>query len=166
MLQVIAGHHPSDPDCVDAPFTAESAGPDLAGIRIGMVTENHISDQADPALRPTFEAAVGVLAVRGADVREVRLPYYQEVCTANIATITAEALAYHRGDLSGRWRDCATAAEPAAVHLGSPFGSHRDSAAQVSRSEPCISMTRCRDGRGSQRSRRITLTCRYELAGW
>jgi aspartyl-tRNA(Asn)/glutamyl-tRNA(Gln) amidotransferase subunit A len=104
-LEVIAGLHPSDPDCVDAPFTAPPAAADLAGVRIGMVTENHIAEDADPALRPAFEAAVAVLAARGADVREIRLPYWQEMVTANIVTLMAEALGYHRGDLASRWDD-------------------------------------------------------------
>jgi aspartyl-tRNA(Asn)/glutamyl-tRNA(Gln) amidotransferase subunit A len=105
VLQVIAGHHPSDPDCVDASFIFEPAGPDLAGVRVGVVTENQISGQADPALRSAFEAAVGVLAAQGADVREVRLPYWHEVKTANTVTLVAEALAYHRKDLRRRWAD-------------------------------------------------------------
>jgi aspartyl-tRNA(Asn)/glutamyl-tRNA(Gln) amidotransferase subunit A len=48
---------------------------------------------------------VAVLAARGADVREVRLPYWREMVTANIVTIMSEALAYHRGDLASRWDD-------------------------------------------------------------
>jgi aspartyl-tRNA(Asn)/glutamyl-tRNA(Gln) amidotransferase subunit A len=105
VLEVIAGSHPSDPDCADAPFTAGTPEPDLRGVRVGVVTENQISDQADPALRPAFDAAVAVLAARGADVREVRLPYWHEMVTANMVTMMAEALAYHRGDLATRWGD-------------------------------------------------------------
>jgi aspartyl-tRNA(Asn)/glutamyl-tRNA(Gln) amidotransferase subunit A len=105
VLEVIAGLHPSDPDCVDAPFTAGEPAQDLAGIRIGVVTENQISAEADPAVRPALEAAVAVLAGQGADIREVRLPYWQEMVTANIATMSAEALAYHRGDMCSRWGD-------------------------------------------------------------
>jgi aspartyl-tRNA(Asn)/glutamyl-tRNA(Gln) amidotransferase subunit A len=105
VLEVIAGHHTSDPDCVDAPFTAESATSDLAGIRVGVAIENQFSDHADPAARPAFDAAVAVLAASGADVREVRLPYWSETATANTVTMAAEALAYHRGDLRTRWTD-------------------------------------------------------------
>jgi aspartyl-tRNA(Asn)/glutamyl-tRNA(Gln) amidotransferase subunit A len=105
VLEVIAGHHPSDPDCANAPFTAEAPAPDLSGVRIGVVTENQISEQADPQLRPAFEAAAAVLAARGADVREVRLPYWHEMVTANIVTMMAEAFAYHHGDLATRWDD-------------------------------------------------------------
>lgn len=105
VLQVIAGHHSSDPDCVDAPFTAQPPTADLAGVRIGVVTENQFSDQADPALRPAFDAAVAVLVACGADVRDVRLPYWSELVTANMVTIMSEALAYHRPDVRARWAD-------------------------------------------------------------
>ena len=105
-LEVIAGPHPSDPDSVDAPpFTPPDLPADLAGVRIGLVLEDQLSDQADPALRPAFEAAVAALAARGADVREIRLPYWREMVTANIVTIMAEAFAYHHGDLGRRWND-------------------------------------------------------------
>jgi aspartyl-tRNA(Asn)/glutamyl-tRNA(Gln) amidotransferase subunit A len=105
VLEVIAGHHASDPDCADAPFAAGPALPDLSGLRVGVVTENQISELADPALRPAFEAAAAVLAAHGAEVREVRLPYWPEMVTANIVTMVAEALAYHHGDLGARWGD-------------------------------------------------------------
>ena len=105
VLEVIAGHHPSDPDCVDAPFTAQSADGDLGGVRVGVAIENQFSGQADPAARPAFDAAVAVLAARGADVREVRLPYWSEMATANMVTMESEALAYHRADLRARWAD-------------------------------------------------------------
>jgi aspartyl-tRNA(Asn)/glutamyl-tRNA(Gln) amidotransferase subunit A len=105
VLEVIAGLHPSDPDCADAPFQADAPARDLAGVRVGVVTENQICSEADPAVRPALEAAVAVLAGQGADVREARLPYWTEMVTANIATMSAEALAYHRGDMGGRWGD-------------------------------------------------------------
>jgi aspartyl-tRNA(Asn)/glutamyl-tRNA(Gln) amidotransferase subunit A len=104
VLAAIAGHDPSDPDCVDAPFTAGSYQ-DLSGMRIGVVTDDHLSDEADPALRPAFEAAVAVLAGQGAEVFETRLPLWSEVSTANMVTMLSEALAYHRQDLSHRWGD-------------------------------------------------------------
>ncbi len=105
VLEVIAGHHPSDPDCVDAPFIARGHAGDLAGLRVGLVTEHQLSDQPDPALLPALEAAAGALAAQGADVREAQLPYFPEVVAASIATTVAEALAYHRDDLGRRWLD-------------------------------------------------------------
>ena len=104
-LEVIAGPHPGDPDCVDAPFMATPPPPDLTGVRIGVVTENQITDAADPAVRPAFEAAVAVLAACGADVREARLPYWPEMETAFAVITASEALAYHHNDLRDRWGD-------------------------------------------------------------
>jgi aspartyl-tRNA(Asn)/glutamyl-tRNA(Gln) amidotransferase subunit A len=104
VLAAIAGYDPSDPDCVDAPFAAGSYR-DLSGLRIGVVMDDHLSDEADPALRPAFEAAVSVLAAHGADVFETRLPLWAEVSTANMVTMVSEAFAYHRQDLRDRWAD-------------------------------------------------------------
>ena len=41
----------------------------------------------------------------GAVLVEVELPFYDEVTTATMATMAAEALAYHREDMRGRWSD-------------------------------------------------------------
>ncbi len=52
-----------------------------------------------------FDAAVDALAGLGADVVEVRCPYYQEVTAAGLMTMASEAFAYHRNDLRDRWHD-------------------------------------------------------------
>ncbi len=105
MLGVIAGAHPSDPDCVEAPFAVPEWAGDLSGVRIGVVREGHFPEHGDPALTTTFDAAVDVLVRAGADVREVVLPYRQEMITADMITMGCEALAYHRTDLARRWDD-------------------------------------------------------------
>ncbi|HVV09867.1 amidase [Amycolatopsis sp.] len=105
VLEVLAGPDASDPDCVDAPFTAPEFTGDLTGLRIGVVREHHFPEGGDPAVEGTFDAAVAVLAERGASVIEVELPYWQEMITADMITMGCEALAYHRGDLSRRWDD-------------------------------------------------------------
>ncbi|HEY2699825.1 MAG TPA: amidase [Pseudonocardiaceae bacterium] len=108
VLATIAGHHPSDPDSVSAPFRVpEDLGKaDLAGLRVGVVRdEHHFPDNGDPALLDTFSAAVAVLAELGATVVEVRLPYWSQMCTANMLTLACEALAYHRSDATERWTD-------------------------------------------------------------
>jgi len=105
VLEVIAGEHRSDPDCVDAPFTAPEWGGDLAGLRIGVVREGHFPEQGDPATEQAFDAAIAVLARAGASITEVRLPLRQEMITADMITMGCEALAYHRTDLSTRWDD-------------------------------------------------------------
>ncbi|GAB2990261.1 amidase [Amycolatopsis acidiphila] len=105
VLEVLAGPHASDPDCVDAPFTAPEFTGDLSGLRVGVVREHHFPEGSDPALAATFDAAAAVLAEQGATVVEVTLPYWQEMITADLVTMGCEALAYHRADLTGRWTD-------------------------------------------------------------
>jgi aspartyl-tRNA(Asn)/glutamyl-tRNA(Gln) amidotransferase subunit A len=72
---------------------------------VGVVREHHFPDDGDPALASTFDAAVAALAGLGAEVVEVSLPLWSEMITADMITMGCEALAYHRGDLSGRWND-------------------------------------------------------------
>jgi aspartyl-tRNA(Asn)/glutamyl-tRNA(Gln) amidotransferase subunit A len=105
VLEVLAGHHASDPDCVDAPFTAPELDTDLSGLRIGVVRENQLPANSDPTVAGAFDTAVAVLAEQGATVSEVTLPYWQEMVTTNLITMGSEALAYHRNDLSNRWED-------------------------------------------------------------
>lgn len=105
VLEVIAGPHASDPDCVDAPFTAPGLDGDLAGLRVGVVRAHHFPDGADSALSGAFDAAVGQLAAVGAEVVEVELPFWSQLLTANMLTLTCEALAYHRTDTTTRWLD-------------------------------------------------------------
>ncbi|MGW4590513.1 amidase [Amycolatopsis thermoflava] len=105
VLEVLAGLDTSDPDCVDAPFSAPAFDGDLSGLRVGVVREGHFPDHADPALTGAFDAAVAVLAEQGATVVEVTLPYWHEMITADMVTMGCEALAYHRNDLAGRWGD-------------------------------------------------------------
>jgi aspartyl-tRNA(Asn)/glutamyl-tRNA(Gln) amidotransferase subunit A len=105
VLEVIAGYHPSDPDCVDAPLSLPDFGGSLEGMRIGVVREHHFPEQADPALGPAFDEALTTLASLGAVLTEVALPYWQEMLIANLVTMSAEALAYHRNDLVHRWED-------------------------------------------------------------
>jgi aspartyl-tRNA(Asn)/glutamyl-tRNA(Gln) amidotransferase subunit A len=105
VLAVIAGPHPSDPDCVDAPFAVPEWADDLSGVRIGVVREGHFPELGVPELDSVFDAAVAVLRGAGATVTEVTLPYRQEMITVDMITMGCEALAYHRTDLSERWDD-------------------------------------------------------------
>lgn len=106
VLQVIAGHHPSDPDSVDVPLDLPALdGGQLDGLRIGVVREHHFPDGSDPAAAPAFEAAIAALTGLGATAVEVELPYWHEMLTANLVTACAEALAYHRNDAAARWGD-------------------------------------------------------------
>jgi aspartyl-tRNA(Asn)/glutamyl-tRNA(Gln) amidotransferase subunit A len=107
MMSIIAGYHPSDESCVERPvddYLGALTG-DLRGVRIGAVREHHFPEDADPALSPCFDGALSILSDLGADIVEVVLPWYNEVSAALWVTMTAEALAYHRGDLQDRWAD-------------------------------------------------------------
>jgi aspartyl-tRNA(Asn)/glutamyl-tRNA(Gln) amidotransferase subunit A len=108
VLNVIAGLHPSDPDCVDLPLDLPAGlfgAPSLEGLRIGVVRARHFPEGADPAAAPAFEAAMTTLTGLGATTVELELPYWTEMLTANLVTACAEALAYHRNDLAARWGD-------------------------------------------------------------
>ncbi|WP_329252589.1 amidase [Actinoallomurus sp. NBC_01490] len=105
VLEVIAGHHPSDPDCVDLPLSPPDFTGSLEGLRIGVVREHHFPERSDPALGPVFDEALATFTSLGATLTEVALPYWHEMLTANLVTMCAEALAYHRNDLVERWAD-------------------------------------------------------------
>lgn len=105
VLDVLAGHHPSDPDSVDAPYTAPVFSGSLDGVRIGVVRENHFPERADPALAPLFDDAIGTFTSLGATLTEIALPYWNEMLITTLVTMCSEALAYHRNDLLGRWDD-------------------------------------------------------------
>jgi aspartyl-tRNA(Asn)/glutamyl-tRNA(Gln) amidotransferase subunit A len=107
MLSIIAGYDPSDECCaavaVDDYVSALDGS--LSGVRVGVDREHHFPDDADPALRVTFEQAVTGLESLGATIVEVSLPYYDEMRAGLLATMLSEALAYHRDDLQARWHD-------------------------------------------------------------
>jgi len=107
MLQVMAGHHPSDPDSAAAPVpdylgALEGAG-SLAGVRVGVDREHHFPADADPELGPCFDAAIGELERLGATLVDVSLPCWAELSTATMLILAAEGAAYHRQDLRPRW---------------------------------------------------------------
>jgi aspartyl-tRNA(Asn)/glutamyl-tRNA(Gln) amidotransferase subunit A len=109
MLRVMAGHHPSDPDSATVPvpdyLEALTDAGDLAGLRVGVDRQHHFPPDADPDLRPSFDAAVAALEGLGATLVDVSLPYWQELNTATMLILAAEGAAYHRQDLVGRWDD-------------------------------------------------------------
>jgi aspartyl-tRNA(Asn)/glutamyl-tRNA(Gln) amidotransferase subunit A len=108
MLQVLAGHDPSDACAVDEPVPDYLAGltGDLTGLRIGVDSlGQHVGEDADPATVASLEAAIAVLAGLGATVTGVELPYYAEMNAATRVTSRSEAFAYHAPDFTSRWGD-------------------------------------------------------------
>jgi aspartyl-tRNA(Asn)/glutamyl-tRNA(Gln) amidotransferase subunit A len=110
VLDVIAGYHPSDPDSIEVPvgeYLAALDGTDgsLAGLRVGVDRIHTLSDAADPAVAPAFEAALEALAARGATLVDVSLPYYAEMTAVCAITVCSELSAYHARDFRSRWGD-------------------------------------------------------------
>ncbi len=108
VLEVIAGHHPSDATAADIPVGDYTGGldGDLRGVRIGVTSlADHAGSAADPAAEKVFADAVDALAASGAVVVPVELPLYDEMRAANMVIMLSEALAYHLPDLRARWSD-------------------------------------------------------------
>ena len=105
ILQVIAGPDPADPDCVNESFLPPVYDGDLSGVRVGVVRTHAMVPGASAALAPVFDSAVAVIAGMGATLVEVELPLWVETVTAAMVTLSCEALAYHKTDMSTRWGD-------------------------------------------------------------
>ena len=76
--QVIAGHHLIDQTTIDQPTPAivEAVNqPDVAGMRIGVVTE-FAGEGYDPQVEARFDEAVEILTSAGAEVVEVSCPNF------------------------------------------------------------------------------------------
>ncbi|TNC25148.1 amidase [Amycolatopsis alkalitolerans] len=107
MLTVLAGHDARDATSVDRPVGDYSSGltGSLEGMRIGIDMLLDRSPMTVPELKPALDAAVAELTAAGAEVVEVRLPLYDELKSATMIGLTAEAYAYHQPDLRARWLD-------------------------------------------------------------
>ncbi|MBF0688392.1 MAG: amidase [Cellulomonas sp.] len=108
MLEVMAGHDPSDPNASTAPVDAYTAAldGDVAGLRIGVPTEYFLDhDLLDPEVRAAVLAGVDLLVGMGARARDVVVPDAAAAKDATHLVLVAEAYAYHRHDLVHRWED-------------------------------------------------------------
>jgi aspartyl-tRNA(Asn)/glutamyl-tRNA(Gln) amidotransferase subunit A len=108
LLQVMAGHHPGDPDAAAAPV-GEYAGAltgSVAGLRVGVPTPYFFdSPHLDAEVKAAVLAAIDALAGLGATVVETEVPLAAQAKDANTVTMVAEAFAYHRNDLVSGWTD-------------------------------------------------------------
>jgi aspartyl-tRNA(Asn)/glutamyl-tRNA(Gln) amidotransferase subunit A len=107
MLSVMAGHDATDPTSSQVPaddYAAALTG-DLTGLRIGFDTLEWTGDVTDPDLAAIAAAARAVLVAAGAEVVDVQLPLYEELVTAQLITMGAEAATYHLPDLQTRAQD-------------------------------------------------------------
>jgi aspartyl-tRNA(Asn)/glutamyl-tRNA(Gln) amidotransferase subunit A len=107
MLTAMAGPDPDDPCTVDVPLDdyAGALGQPVAGLRVGAARPHRRADDVDPDLAPCFDSALQALAGAGAEVVDLEIPHYRELCDATLVASGAEAFAYHRADLGERWTD-------------------------------------------------------------
>ena len=103
VLQAIAGYDPRDPATVQEPvpdYTGElDAG--VEGLTLGVPT-NYFFDDVDPEVESIVRDAIGVLEAQGARVREVEIPYAQQMMAVEFGLIVPEASAYHQTMLRER----------------------------------------------------------------
>ena len=92
-LAAIAGHDPHDPQTWDAPVPAYAAALDgnIAGLKLGIVTERVHTDANDPEVRDAVIAATEVLGGLGAEVRELSLPLIVNSSEISYAIISSDA---------------------------------------------------------------------------
>jgi len=88
MLNVMAGYDPQDPTSLHSQPTDYLAGLNsgVKGLRIGVV-RNFFFEQATDEVCRTVDAAIGVLASLGAEVRDVEIPSLQYMTLAEPAWV-------------------------------------------------------------------------------
>ncbi|MCH7477178.1 MAG: amidase [SAR324 cluster bacterium] len=100
LLQAIAGEDPEDPTTLGAQAQEYSRYLEggLQGVRIG-VPANYFFDDLHPEVDSGVRKAIAQLAELGAEVREVSLPFMEEVAWAWEAIALPEALVVHEEHL-------------------------------------------------------------------
>lgn len=99
-LNALAGYDPRDPGSVDVPAEdyTQALGGDVKGVRVGVPT-NYFFDHVDPELAAGARAAIAALEAEGAALREVEIPYADQILAVEYAICLSEASEYHRGML-------------------------------------------------------------------
>ena len=109
MLDVIAGHDPSDPLSADVATDAYAAALDgsVAGLRIGVLRHHHVDAPfVDASAIAAFESRARSLWRRVArELEEIDVPAWDILNEACLPIFMSEALAYHRRNLAERWED-------------------------------------------------------------
>jgi aspartyl-tRNA(Asn)/glutamyl-tRNA(Gln) amidotransferase subunit A len=91
------------------PGYAASLDLPLAGLRVGVDRERHLGgSKVDPAVIDAFDAAIDVLREAGAIVREMSIPFYDEVVGATMIITDTEAYSLHRHVLRDHWTEYGT----------------------------------------------------------
>ncbi len=108
VLSVIAGHDPRDPTSAaeSVPDYEATLDGDLRGLRIGVPT-NYFGDGADASVLDAVEAALAVLAARGASVTRLAVPMMDAVATYSGMVSRVEGAAIHAQWMRARPADYA-----------------------------------------------------------
>ena len=108
MLDVLAGHDPSDPLCAYVAIDPYAAGLDgsVAGLRIGVVRHHHVDAPfVDASAIAAFESTLAALdAAARKSKRSTCRPGTSSMRRA-CPIFMSEALTYHRRNLAERWED-------------------------------------------------------------
>ena len=110
MLELIAGHDPLDPASANVATGGYAAELDrgVRGLRIGVIRHFYARDmQAQAEMAAGIEAALGVFADLGAEVREVETAPLGEYAACNRVIFASEAYAIHEKWLQERPQDYA-----------------------------------------------------------
>jgi aspartyl-tRNA(Asn)/glutamyl-tRNA(Gln) amidotransferase subunit A len=100
VLAATAGHDRADPASLDVPVPDYLATLDhgIDRLRVG-VPSNFYFDQVSPEVDRAVRAALAVLEGAGARLREVTIPYADQILSAEWAIMLPEASAYHQRTL-------------------------------------------------------------------
>ena len=108
LVQAMAGHDPGDPASADCPipdYRAALKG-DVKGLRIGHVRHFYERDnEANAATREAIDAAAGVFAGLGCEVRELTLSPLADWAACGMTIMQCEAYAIHEANLRTRFGD-------------------------------------------------------------
>jgi aspartyl-tRNA(Asn)/glutamyl-tRNA(Gln) amidotransferase subunit A len=97
VLNAIAGFDRLDPATVDVPVPdyTTALGEGIAGLRVGVPT-NYFFDHVHEDVAAAVRTALGVLEGLGAELREVAIPYADQILAAEWGILLPEASAYHQ----------------------------------------------------------------------
>ena len=106
-LGAIAGHDPKDPYTWDTPVPDYRNALDgkVAGLRVGLITEQIDTDFAEPEVREAVVKAAGVLGELGASVEEVSIPLTRHMIDISGVQSAVEAATTHREWIRDRLHD-------------------------------------------------------------
>lgn len=84
---------------------AAALNPDLSGVTVGVDRDHYRDADVPEEIVAAYEAAVSELAILGATVVEVSLPFFREIAAATTVVMNSEPLQVHGANLRERWSD-------------------------------------------------------------